>query len=108
MQGTRAIIAPGGAVIDRPANQSILAESLGSFVVFLDAPFQTLIDRCLQQDREEGGTYRPLLHKAEIAKARYMERTALYASHARRIIDVTDKSPNRIAQEIWEEVFAMR
>lgn len=108
MQRTRAIIAPGGAVIDKPANQSILAGSLDSFVVFLNAPFQMLIDRCLQQEREEGGTYRPLLNKTEIARARYMERSVLYVSHAHWVFDVTDKSPDVVAQGIWDTVFAMR
>lgn len=106
MQQNQAIIAPGGAVIDEPANRSILAESLGSFIVFLDAPFQTLIDRCLRQEREKGGTYRPLLHKTEIARARYLERQVLYGNHAHRILDVADKSPSLIADDIWKAVFA--
>ncbi len=108
LQRSRAIISPGGAVIDKLANQSVLAQSAGSFVVFLDAPFQTLIDRCLQQERQEGGIYRPLLHETESATARYLERRALYASHAHRVIDVADKSPEVIAQGIWQAVFATR
>ncbi len=93
LQRPQAIIAPGGAVIDKPGNQGILAESAGTFVVFLDAPFETLIGRCLRQEQEEGATYRPLLHKTEIARARYMERRVLYAKHAHRVIDVADNAP---------------
>jgi shikimate kinase len=80
---------------------------VGSFVVFLGALFQTLIDRCLRQEREEGATYRPLLHNTEIARARYIERRVLYANYAHRIVNVADKSPEVIAQGIWQMVFAM-
>lgn len=104
----RKIIAPGGAVIDRPVNQSTLAESVGSFIVFLDAPFQTLIDRCLRQEQHEGAPYRPFLHETEIARERYMERRVLYTNHAHRVIDVTDRSPELIAEGIWRTVFEMR
>ncbi len=108
LQRSQAIIAPGGAVIDKAENQSILAASVGSFVVFLDAPFQTLIDRCLQQEEQEGATYRPLLHKTEVARARYMERRELYAKHAHRVVDVANRSPELVAQDIWREVFKLR
>ena len=107
MQRSQAIVAPGGAIIDRPENQFMLAGSAGTLVVFLDAPFQTLIGRCLRQEQREGATYRPLLHKIEIARARYMERRVLYAKHAHRVIDVADKTPEVIAQGIWQAVFAM-
>lgn len=108
MRRPQAIIAPGGAVIDQRSSQIILAGSLDSFVVFLDAPFQTLIDRCLRQEQEGNSTYRPLLHKTEIARSRYEERKVLYTSHAHRILDVAGGSPEVIAQSIWEAVFAIR
>jgi shikimate kinase len=108
LQRSRAIIAPGGAVIDKAANQKILADSTGSFIVFLDAPFQTLIDRCLQQEQQGGATYRPLLHKTEIARVRYEERRVLYANHALRVIDVGDRAPELVVQEIRQAVFEPR
>lgn len=106
LQRRQAILAPGGAVIDKPANQILLAESRGAFVAFLDAPFETLIDRCLQQEIEEGGTYRPLLHNTEMAKVRYMERRVLYAKHAHAVFDAAENSPNVLAEVIWEAAFA--
>jgi len=107
LQRSMAIIAPGGAVIDKASNQSVLQESVGSFIVFLDAPFQTLIDRCLRQEQQEGATYRPLLHRPEVARARFEERRVLYANHAQRVIDVGDRAPELVAQEIWRAVFEM-
>lgn len=108
LRRSQAIIAPGGAVIDRPANQSILAGSAGSFVIFLDAPFQTLIGRCLRQEQDEACIYRPLLHDTEIARDRYVERRVLYANHAHRIVDVAHKSPQVVAQGIWQAVLERR
>lgn len=108
LRQSKAIIAPGGAVIDKYQNEAILAGSPGSFVVFLDAPFQTLIDRCLQQELKERCTYRPLLHKTRIARERYVARKALYMKHAHRIVNVADKSPQRIARIIWQAVLEMR
>lgn len=107
LQRSQAIIAPGGAVIDKRENRDILAENAGSFVIFLDAPFQVLIDRCLRQEQQEGATYRPLLHKTETARARYMERRVLYANCAHRVLDVADRAPEIIVRDIWQAVFAM-
>ena len=107
LQQSQAIIAPGGAVIDKPENQRILAESAGTFVIFLDAPFHTLIDRCNRQEQGEGATYRPLLHKTEIALERYLERRVLYNKHAHRDINVADKAPEVVVQGILEALFAI-
>lgn len=107
LQRSQAIIAPGGAVIDKRENRDILAEIAGSFVIFLDAPFQVLIDRCLRQEQQESATYRPLLHKTEIARAWYMERRVLYANCAHRILDVADRAPEIIARDIGQAMFAM-
>ena len=104
LQLSQTILAPGGAVIDKAENRSILARSTGSFVVFLDAPFEILMDRCLRQEEQEGATYRPLLHKTEVARARFMERRVFYAQHAQEVIDVARRSPEDIAQSIWRSV----
>lgn len=106
LQRRQAILAPGGAVIDKIANQILLAESQGAFVAFLDARFETLMERCLQQEREEGGTYRPLLHNAEMARVRYRERRVLYAKHAHGVFDAAENSPKVLAEIIWEAAFA--
>jgi shikimate kinase len=107
LRRVHAIIAPGGAAIDMPVNRSIIAESDGSLIVFLDAPFQTLVDRCLRQEQEEGCVYRPLLHKRQIARRRYAERKLLYAKYAHRVFNVSGRTPEVIAQGIWREVLAM-
>lgn len=105
LQREHAIIAPGGAVIDKLENQKLLAENSGSFVVFLDGPFDVLIERCLNQERSGGATYRPLLHKTEVAHARFQERRKLYAAHTQMIVDVGAQPPQEAAAIIWRDFF---
>ena len=79
---------------------------MGSFVVFLDAPFQILIDRCLQQEQQ--GRAPPIgrcCTKPRLRGRGIEERRVLYARHAQRVIDVGDKAPALVAQEIWLAVF---
>ncbi len=93
---SKAIIAPGGAAIDMPRNQQALAKCLATLVVFLDAPFTTLIYRCLLQERSGEATYRPLLHKTEQALERFSFRRSLYSAHAHLTVDVAERSPEEV------------
>jgi shikimate kinase len=99
-----AIVAPGGAAIDLARNREALASSPDTLIVFLDAPFATLIGRCLLEEQRGGGTYRPLLHKTDVAQARYSVRRELYSAQAHLIVDVAERSPEAIALQIWQAV----
>lgn len=96
------VLAPGGAVIDKVENQRALANSKEGLIVFLDAPFTILIERCKEQERAGSSTYRPLLHQTEVAKARYETRRVLYASLAQLTIEVAEKRPDEVAWIILE------
>jgi len=78
LRGSQTVIALGGAAIDMTANQTLLANRPHTLVVFLDAPFVTLMERCKEQERTGSATYRPLLHKPDIALARFSVRKSLY------------------------------
>jgi len=104
LQPSKLILAPGGAVIDRDENQRALANSIGSFIVFLDAPFQTLIERCLEQERAGHAPYRPLLHQTALAAARYKSRRLLYGAHARLTIDVAETSREEVVELISKAI----
>jgi shikimate kinase len=101
LQRSKIILAPGGAVIDRDENQHALANSIGSFIVFLDAPFQTLIERCLEQERAGRATYRPLLHETTTATAKYKSRRLLYTAHAGLTVDVAENSRDEVVELIF-------
>jgi shikimate kinase len=96
LRRSKAVIAVGGAAIDMPANQRLLAEAPDSLVVFFDAPFATLIKRCLVQERSGGAIYRPLLHKTDVARARFSARRSLYTAHAQLTVDVTERTPDEV------------
>jgi shikimate kinase len=102
------IVAVGGAAIDMERNQGLLRNSPDSLLVFLDAPFETLIERCLQQERRGDATYRPLLHRTDVARARYAARRSLYSAHADLTIDVATLAPEDVARRIRDEVDALR
>jgi shikimate kinase len=91
------VVALGGAAIDLPRNQQLLALSPDTMIVFLDAPFATLIERCQQQAQRGDSTYRPLLKNLEVAHARFMTRRSLYTAHCHLTIDVAKKNPNEVA-----------
>ncbi|HEY1902313.1 MAG TPA: shikimate kinase [Terracidiphilus sp.] len=97
---SRTIIALGGAAIDMTANQNLLATRPRTLVVFLDAPFTTLMERCREQERTGSATYRPLLHKSDVALARFSARKSLYAAHAHVTVAVAEKSPAEVVQTI--------
>ncbi|HEV2326818.1 MAG TPA: shikimate kinase [Terracidiphilus sp.] len=105
LKRSNTILAPGGAVIDRVENQIALAGSTSRLVVFLDAPFRTLIERCVEQERMGGATYRPLLHQTAVAHARYEARRLLYARHAQLTMDVGAKSPQEVARLILDKMY---
>ncbi len=95
------IIALGGAAIDANVNQLLLENSKGTQVVFLDAPFATLIERCLVQERSGCAPYRPLLHETEVAHTRFLVRRSLYQDHASFAVDVANRTAEEVAFIIW-------
>jgi shikimate kinase len=103
LERSETIIALGGAAIDATVNQLLLANSHGTLVVFLDAPFGTLIERCLVQERNGSPTYRPLLHQTEVAHTRFLARRSLYQDHASFTVNVADRSAEEVAFLIWNK-----
>lgn len=102
MSRANVIVAPGGAVIDLPGSRQVLATSPDTLIVFLDAPFATLIARCLLEEQRGGATYRPLLHRPDMALERFSVRHSLYSAHAHLIVDVTERSPEETVSLISE------
>ena len=88
----KVVVALGGAAIDLAANQRLLANSTSTLLIFLDGEFEVLIERCLEQERSGASTYRPLLHKREIALERFARRRDLNRAHAHLRIDVSCRS----------------
>lgn len=90
------VLSTGGGVVISPANRVLLAKHRD--VIYLKADFDTLYERIASDSKNQ----RPLfLNKSrEDLKAIFDERQAWYEEVASQIIDVTDKTPIEIIEEI--------
>lgn len=90
------VIATGGGVVTSPANREILAGNPET--IYLKADFDTLYRRI----SEDQANVRPLFvnNSKEVFKAIFDGRQALYEDAATIIIDVTNKTPQEIVEEI--------
>ena len=91
------IIATGGGIIENPKNLNVLDRA--SRVVFLTADFDTLWKR-ISMDWQN---VRPLAQDKEAAQLLFEKRMKDYSLVADLTIDVTDKSPEQIAEQIREK-----
>ena len=90
------VIATGGGVVTSPANREFLAGNPET--IYLKADFDTLYRRI----SEDQANVRPLFvnNSKEDFKAIFDGRQALYEDAATIIIDVTNKTPQEIVEEI--------
>lgn len=69
------VIALGGGAPEEITNRLLLEQTPNTTVVFLDAPFSVLFDRCVLQ---EGAAVRPNLQDPDAAAARFQRRIPHY------------------------------
>ncbi len=82
------VIALGGGTPESLTNRLLLEQTPGTFIIFLDAPFPTLFDRCVLQD-----IARPVLSDPAAAHARFTTRHPLYTRLAGLTIDTASLTP---------------
>jgi shikimate kinase len=92
------VLALGGGTPEILTNRLLLEQTPATATIFLDAPFATLIDRCMMQaitPAPDSGTHvlprqaRPLLADPATAEARFLARQPIYRRLARITIDTT-------------------
>jgi shikimate kinase len=86
------VIALGGGAPEALTNRLLLEQTARTAVVFLDAPFGVLFDRCVLQ---EGAAIRPLLMNAEAAAERFRQRAPIYRRCAKHHVDTADQHPRQ-------------
>lgn len=89
------VLALGGGAPETLTNRLLLEQTPGTLVLFLDASFPTLFDRCMLQNID-----RPVLADPATAQARFAQRQPLYRRLARHTIDTTDRTPQSVADAI--------
>lgn len=97
---TKTIIALGGGAPETLGNRLLLEQTPATAVVFLQAPFDILHQRCVEQAAQPGATARPVLADRKLAEARFMSRQR----HYERIADITLDTSNLSAEAALDAV----
>lgn len=87
------VIALGGGTPEELTNRLLLEQTPGTLVVFLEAPFETLFDRCMLQSFTTPDHIRPVLAKPVEAEARFATRQPLYRRLAKVTIPTAELTP---------------
>jgi shikimate kinase len=92
LAATSTVIALGGGTPEIHTNRLLLEQTPGTRILFLDAPFPVLFDRCMLQALESNATERPVLADPTAAQARFALRQPIYrrlAHHTQQTADLT-------------------
>ncbi len=94
---SQTVLALGGGTPEQLTNRLLLEQTPGTVIVFLDAPFPTLFDRCVLQD-----VTRPVLADPAQAEQRFAQRTPLYRRLAHHTLATADQTPEATAASLLE------
>lgn len=98
-----AVISLGGGAIETPEVRTLIQDSAGSHVIFLEAPLDILVDRCVSQD---GGAARPILQDREHLGSRYKSRLAHY-QNAHHTVATQSLTPENVAALILDHLASL-
>ena len=96
------ILALGGGTPEQLTNRLLLEQTPGTVVILLDAPFETLFDRCMLQSIESPSHIRPVLASPDEARTRFTQRQPHFRRLARHIVPVADLTPAETNQAILQ------
>lgn len=97
------VIALGGGTPEELTNRLLLEQTPGTVVVFLDAPFAALYDRCMLQALGEGRALeeaRPVLRSVGEAEARFAMRQPMYRRLARVTVGTGDLTSPEVVSAV--------
>ncbi len=101
---TETVLALGGGTPEQLTNRLMLEQTPGTLVVFLDAPFPTLFDRCMLQSFASPDHIRPILASPAEAEARFLARQPHYQRLARITISTADLTPAEATATVFEQL----
>lgn len=101
-QKDQTVISLGGGAVETAGIRELLFAAPDSMVVFLQAPLQLLLDRCLAQD---GGESRPVLLQPDELEARYNLRVTYY-QNAHLTVLTESLTPENVAAAIVDHLAA--
>ena len=99
------ILALGGGAPEELGNRLLLEQTPRTAVVYLSAPFGTLVERC---DLQVGATFRPLLADREAAAKRFESRKRVYERVAKHNINTLDLDAGQTVEALLRALFAKK
>lgn len=99
----KTVLALGGGAIESEASRKLLASTPGLCTIYLSAPLEHLLDRCLAQ-QQQTNAIRPVLADRERLHARWSSRLPHYEqAHLR--VETQDLTPAQVVSNIAESIF---
>ena len=98
------VIALGGGAAETLGNRLLVEQTPGTVVVFLDAPFPVLFDRCMLQALDPAATARPNIADPAAAEVRFTLRRPLYRRMARVTVDVSSVEAKAAAAAVLAQL----
>jgi len=97
---TATVVALGGGAIETESTRSLLSNSLDTYVVFLQAPLEILLDRC---ERQPDAAVRPVLRQREALQQRFHARLPHYQS-AHLTLDTEGLDPDSVVETLLRKL----
>ena len=101
------VLALGGGAPEELTNRLLLEQTPGTLVIFLEAPFPTLFDRCMLQSFASPDHIRPVLASPQTAEIRFNQRQPHYRRLARITVATADLTPAQAAEVIIKHLTAV-
>jgi len=96
------VLALGGGTPEQLTNRLMLEQTPGTIVIFLDAPFETLFDRCVLQTIESPSHIRPVLASPAEAQSRFTQRQPHFRRLAHHILATGELTPAEANESILQ------
>lgn len=98
----RIVVALGGGAPEYLGNRLLLEQTPRTAVIYLTAPFHTLLDRCTMQAADPTSTARPVLADVGLAERRFHLRHPHYQRIASHTLDTSALTPAQAAASILQ------
>jgi shikimate kinase len=98
------VIALGGGAPEQLTNRLLLEQTPGTLVIWLDAPFATLYDRCMLQSFASPEHQRPVLSSPAEAEARLRSRLPHYRRLAQVTVATEDLTPQQTVEAVLDRI----
>jgi shikimate kinase len=98
----RVVVALGGGAPEELGNRLLLEQTPRTAVVYLTAPFRTLVKRCAEEAEEAGAVARPVLSDAVTAELRFRARQPHYERIASHRVDTSELAVDEAVEAVLE------